>query len=398
MKLLRCAVALALVTALAAGCRSPSSPTTSLEDVPTAGSPGTSVWSKATSLEGLPEEPRKPFGPEPPELLFSETEEYPLPSRAMVPDQGVQKTIDRVVGRVNKDIITLSEVQELAQPIMARIPASWPEERRKQEMLVIQNAVLDKIIDHRLQAQYAKRLGVAVEERELDEAVADVMAKNNLSPEQFDALLAREGLTMEQYRGKLEEQIVRRRVYTFEIISRVQVSDAEVRDFYMDHIKDFVPPQAVALSQIFIELPTNGDELARLAARKKAELVLQTLKKGEPFALVARDHSEDPTSSRGGLLGRFARGEMLPDLEEAAFSMSEGEVRGPLATDRGLHFIKVDRKWGDKPLPLEQIHDKVKQVLLNKRRNERYLEWMETLRGDAFIERVNLVSASAGRG
>ena len=395
---MRFAWALALVVLLAAGCRSPSSPTTSLKDVPTAGSPGATVWSQATSLEGLPEGPRKPFGPEPPELLFGETEEYPLPSRTMVPGQGVQKTIDRVVGRVNKDIITLSEVQELAQPIIARIPPNWPEERRKQEMLVVQNAILNKIIDHRLQAQYAKRLGVAVEARELDEAVADVMAKNNLAPEQFDALLAREGLSMEQYRGKIEEQIVRRRVYSFEIISRVQVSDSEVKDFYMDNIKQFVPPSAIALSQIFIALPPNGDEVARLAAHKKAELVLDTLKKGEPFAMVARAHSEDPTSGRGGLLGRFAPGEMIPDLEEAAFAMSEGEIQGPLPTGRGLHFIKVDKKWGDKPVPLEQIHEKVKQVLLNKRRNERYLEWMETLRGDAFIERVNLVSASAGRG
>jgi peptidyl-prolyl cis-trans isomerase SurA len=383
-------VAVGLALALLGGCRSSASPTTSLEEIPAAGSPGASSWSTASSLEGLPEGQRKPFGPEPPELFFDEQQELPLPSRSMLPGQGPQKTIDRVVGRVNKDIITLSEVQELAQPLIARIPPAMPSEQRKVEILKVQNMVLDRIIDQRLQHQSAQRLGVSVSEKELEDAVFDVMARNNLTPEQFGALLQREGLSIQLYRKKIEEQIVRRRVFNFEVASRVQVSDTDVRDYYIDNPKDFTPQPAVSLSQIFIAVPSNGDDLARLAAREKARLILTALKKGEPFAVVARAHSEDPTKSRGGKLGRFTRGDMLPALEKVAFKMSEGEIRGPIVTDRGLHFIKIDRKWGDKPLPLEEVQQKVKVFLLSKKRNERYREWMEVLRRDAFIERVKL--------
>ncbi|MDA2917711.1 hypothetical protein MYX64_12885, partial [Nitrospinae bacterium AH_259_B05_G02_I21] len=98
-------------------------------------------------------------------------------------------------------------------------------------------------------------LGIAVSERELDEAVADVIAKNNISPEQLDVLLGREGLTMDQYRQKLKDQIVRRRIFNFEVTSRVQLSDADVRDYYREHAQKFIPPPAVAVSQVFLALP-----------------------------------------------------------------------------------------------------------------------------------------------
>ena len=383
---------------LAAGCRGSTSPTTNLEDVPVAGSPSAYSWGGSSTLEGLSERPPDTLRPAPPEPLPPDEESMPLPSRFMAPGQGRQTTIDRVVGRVNKDIITLSEVQELAQPLIARLPKRMPRERREEEIRKIQNMVLDRIIDNRLQIQQAERLGVAVSDKELDEAVSSVMARNNLTPEQFDALLEREGLTMDQYREKIKDQILRRRVYRFEIISQVQVSDADVRDYYEDHLDKFVPPKAVALSQIFVALPVDGDELARRAARQKTDLILAALKQGEPFAEVARLQSEDPTAQRGGKLGRFAPGEMLPALEKVAFEMREGEIRGPIKTDRGLHFIKVDRRWGDRPMPLEKVANKVRAFLLAKKRKERYRRWLERLRGDAFIERVDLSKKLAAGG
>ena len=385
----RAVAALGLVVVLAAGCRS-SSPTTSLEKIPVAGSPGAYAWGPDAAFSPRAGEPRRTFGLDPPELLSSGSGALPLPSRSMVSIEGHQTTIDRVMGRVNKDIITLSEVQELAQPLIMRIRNELPTERHEKEIRKAQSIVLDRIIEQRLQVQQAERLGVAVSERELDEAVADVIAKNNISPDQLDALLGREGLTMDQYRQKLKDQIVRRRIFNFEVISRVQLSDADVRDYYREHAQEFIPPPAVAVSQVFLALPSNGDEAARRAVHEKAARVLKALEEGEPLPELARAYSEDPTGARGGKVGRFARGDMVPGLDKVAFEMREGEIRGPIVTDRGLHVLKVDRRWGDKPIPLEGIAPRIRSVLLSQRHQERYKEWMETLRKDAFIERADL--------
>lgn len=389
MKGARAVAALGLVVVLAAGCR-PSSPTTSLGKIPVAGSPGAYAWGPDTAFSPQAGEPRRTFGLDPPELLSPGPGALPLPSRSVVPTGGRQTTIDRVMGRVNTDIITLSEVQELAQSIILRIRNELPPERHEKEIRKAQSIVLDRIIEQRLQVQQAERLGVAVSERELDEAVADVIAKNNISPEQLDALLGREGLTMDQYRQKLKDQIVRRRVFNFEVTSRVQLSDADVRDYYREHTQEFIPPPAVVVSQVFLALPSNGDEAARRAVHEKAARVLKALEEGEPLPELARAYSEDPTGALGGKIGRFAKGDMVPGLDKVAFEMREGEIRGPIVTDRGLHVLKVDRRWGDKPIPLEEIAPRIRSVLLSQRRQERYKEWMETLRKDAFIERADL--------
>lgn len=385
----RAVAALGLVLVLVAGCR-PSSPTTSLGKIPVAGSPGAYAWGPDTTFSPRAGEPRRTFGLDPPELLSPGSGALPLPSRSVVPTGGRQTTIDRVMGRVNTDIITLSEVQELAQSIILRIRNELPPERHEKEIRKAQSIVLDRIIEQRLQVQQAERLGIAVSERELDEAVADVIAKNNISPEQLDALLGREGLTMDQYRQKLKDQIVRRRIFNFEVTSRVQLSDADVRDYYREHTQEFIPPPAVAVSQVFLALPSNGDEAARRAVHEKAARVLKALEEGEPLPELARAYSEDPTGALGGKIGRFAKGDMVPGLDKVAFEMREGEIRGPIVTDRGLHVLKVDRRWGDKPIPLEEIAPRIRSVLLSQRRQERYKEWMETLRKDAFIERADL--------
>ena len=75
--------------------------------------------------------------------------------------------------------------------------------------------------------------------------------------------------------------------------------------------------------------------------------------------------------------------------------MLEGEIRGPIATDRGYHVLKVDKRWGDKPLPLERIAPEIRAKLLDLKREERYNEFIESLRGDTFIERADLGKAPA---
>jgi peptidyl-prolyl cis-trans isomerase SurA len=378
--------ALGLAVVLLAGCRGGKTPTTRLGEIPEAPSVGFgSLEGLETSAQGQATGPPEIFKPGPPEM-----EDLPTVGRALLSRPRLPKTIDRVVAQVNSDIITLSEVQELAQPIIAQIRAKVPKERQDEQIRKLLSKVLDQLIDHRLQIQQAKRLGIVVEEKELDAAVADVMAKNNLTREQFDRLLEREGLTLEQYREKLRDQILRRRVYNFEVVSRVQVSEAEVRDAYYERLEEFLPEPAVELSQIFVAFSPDGDESSRQEAYRRCEELLEALRQGEPFWELARAHSEDPTAAQGGRLGRFKKGDLLPALEEVAFSMEEGEIRGPIATERGLHLIKLDRRLGDKPLPLEEVAPRIRTQLLRAKRQERFEQWMRSLRQEAFIERAEI--------
>ncbi|MCX8056549.1 MAG: peptidylprolyl isomerase [Ignavibacteria bacterium] len=91
-----------------------------------------------------------------------------------------------------------------------------------------------------------------------------------------------------------------------------------------------------------ILIPVYGDSVSAL---KKANEILQQIKSGSDFAKLAKDYSQDPISaSRGGDLGWFGKGMMVPPFEKAAFNAKIGEVVGPVRTDYGYHIIKVHER------------------------------------------------------
>lgn len=126
----------------------------------------------------------------------------------------------------------------------------------------------------------------------------------------------------------------------------VQVSDAEVREYYDEHQDDFKRGASARVTvAVLSKAPTRGDTLASL---QRAERVRAELAGGADFAEVAKRESSDPGSKEnGGDLGTFGRGQMVPAFEAAAFALPVGEVSQPVATPFGYHLIQVQEKNGD---------------------------------------------------
>ena len=116
--------------------------------------------------------------------------------------------VDRVVAVVNDEIITLSDLQR-------------EEALRKSEARQDDRLLLEDMIDRKLQMAAAKRSGMDVTDKELTDAVADIMKRNNLDSKQFEAALAKEGLTLEQYQAELREQMTLSRVFNKYVRSSV---------------------------------------------------------------------------------------------------------------------------------------------------------------------------------
>ncbi|HLL45966.1 MAG TPA: peptidylprolyl isomerase [Longimicrobiaceae bacterium] len=126
----------------------------------------------------------------------------------------------------------------------------------------------------------------------------------------------------------------------------VQVSDAEVRQYYDKHQDEFKRGASARMTvAVLSKAPTRGDTLASL---QRAERVRAELAGGADFAEVAKRESSDPGSKdNGGDLGTFGRGQMVPAFEAAAFALPVGEVSQPVATPFGYHLIQVQEKTGD---------------------------------------------------
>lgn len=126
----------------------------------------------------------------------------------------------------------------------------------------------------------------------------------------------------------------------------VEVTDAEVRDYYRSHGEDFDRPEAVRAKVAFIsKAATRADTIA---AMNRAQAVRQEILAGADFAEVAARESADAASANnGGELGTFARGDMVAEFENAAFTLPIGELSAPVPSEYGFHLIQVQARDGN---------------------------------------------------
>jgi peptidyl-prolyl cis-trans isomerase C len=171
-----------------------------------------------------------------------------------------------------------------------------------------------------------------------------------------------------------------------EVLSKVTVSDKEAKAYYDKNVDLFKSPEQVKARHILIQVPKEASEDDKKKLKEKAEELNKQVKAGEDFAKLAEANSDDPgTKAKGGDLGFFSKGAMVPAFEQAAFSLKPGEVSGVVESDFGYHIIKVDEKKEAVVEPYDTIKDKVKQQALREKQEARVTEFVEKALKDAKV-------------
>jgi peptidyl-prolyl cis-trans isomerase D len=168
-----------------------------------------------------------------------------------------------------------------------------------------------------------------------------------------------------------------------DIADTIVVPDDELKKYYTDNLEKYSEPERRQASHILITYPADADTQSKEKARAKAEEVLAKLKGGEDFAELAREYSKDPGSAdKGGDLGFFGRGDMVPEFEAAAYALNVGEVSDLIETSFGYHLIKLAAVEGGESEPFASVRDKIlSQLQYEKAENDFYnqSETMQTL-------------------
>ncbi|NDY41804.1 peptidylprolyl isomerase [Dissulfurirhabdus thermomarina] len=156
-----------------------------------------------------------------------------------------------------------------------------------------------------------------------------------------------------------------------EIGAKVSVTDEELKAYYAENKDKFAQPEMVRARHILIRVGQGADEKTRAKAEAKARDIRKQIRKGADFADLAKKYSEDPgTRDKGGELGFFPKGRMVPEFEKAAFALKKGEVSQPVRTAFGYHLIQVeDRKAASVPT-LASVEGQVRQQLQQEKQQE----------------------------
>lgn len=260
--------------------------------------------------------------------------------------------VDRIVAVVGDSVVLQSDVDEQIERMRA---FGQPVPSDPAELEAVKRRELDALVNELLIVQAAQRDSLVLPDQEVQAQVDAAVAQQerNLGGRaQFQAALESEGMNVEQYRTMIEQSVRRsglRQQYEA-VLQRDRrpppVSESEIREFFEARRGEIgTRPATIEFEQVVIT-PQPSDS-AKEAALTRAREALQALADGEEFETVVRRYSDDlGTRERGGELGWFERGRMVPEFERVAFALRPGQTSGIVETTFGYHIIRVDRVRG----------------------------------------------------
>jgi len=290
---------------------------------------------------------------------------------------------DRIAAVVNGRAITLSDVEDRVAPELARVPAGPAGVSQRKELL---RQALGQLIDEQLVQGEATALGIDVGDDEVQRLVEQLARENHMDMTQFRQALAQQGLSMDSVRDSLKRQQLMMRLLQYKVKPR-RVSDEEVQAAYATMTK--TSEYEVRARDIFFSAPDSASPAQVSAARAKADAALRRVRAGESFEKVAREVSDGPTAKEGGDLGYFRRGQMLPQLEQAAFSLQPGEISGLIRIEGdhgGVHIVTVEDRRRLPPRPLSEVQEEIRNRLTAESVTKEREHYLSQLRKSAQVD------------
>lgn len=147
----------------------------------------------------------------------------------------------------------------------------------------------------------------------------------------------------------------------------VQVLTGDIEEYYDLHLDQYSHPEEMKLRQIVLEVGPHEDKASFEQKRKKLEGILERIHKGEDFARLAKEYSQDAAAKEGGSLGFVKKSELAPEIADAAFSLKPGEVSSIVVSSKGLHILKAEEYRSPKVDPLETVKPSIERALRDEK-------------------------------
>jgi peptidyl-prolyl cis-trans isomerase SurA len=287
---------------------------------------------------------------------------------------------NRIVALVNNEIITLHELEKAFN----QLNPTLLEKGSRQE---IQKQLLFQLIDQKLIDLQIKRLGIQIPAEEVDKAISRIMEEQGLTGTgELARALEKEGLSEADFRNKVKDQILRYRLVSREIGSKIIIAEERIKEYFEKNKGQFQKQEGIHLALIFLKADGGTPPEERMNQKKKMEEIRERLLKGEPFAELARKYSQDPSASAGGDLGVLSPNDLDPSLRQALTSLKTGDISQVLQTPGGWNILKVVEVIGAKEVALNEVRDRVFEKLFQEEVDLRFTEWLQKVKDRSYIQ------------
>lgn len=238
----------------------------------------------------------------------------------------------------------------------------------KLEAQPVAGQVLRQMVEQALVLQYGKDHNITVTDAEIDSKIADI--KQRLSDTQLDMALKQQGMTQQDLRDILRQQLIIKKA----VDASIHVTDKQLSDYLaQNHAVLDQPAQVQARHILVSSLPT-------------AQMIEAKLKAGGDFAALAKQYSTDPgTKDKGGELGFFTRGAMVKEFSDVAFSMKPGQTSQPVHSPYGWHIIEVEATKPAMVATVANSRQKILDNMLSAQEQTQYPTFMQKLMDGAHV-------------
>jgi len=295
--------------------------------------------------------------------------------------------VDRIVLRVNDEIFTLFEYEQRKARRNASLlgdPSISPAERQER-LASAGKEVMQQALHDMLLASQARRAGVTISDREVDQSIEDVKKEQGIeTQEELESALAQAGLTLDQLRVNFRKEMLTGRLVQKEVTSKIEVNEDEMRAYYRNHPGEFKTPEERKLREVIV-LESSGlpeSELEKTALVLEAELKAPGVKQED---VVARYQDQGYTT---GLieLGWLKQDELEKSISEAAWSVEVGQFSSPVKARGGYHIVLLDEKRGGEVQPYADVEKQIQGRERQKRFGKEYRTYLAQLEKGSFIQ------------
>lgn len=284
--------------------------------------------------------------------------------------------VDRIVAVVNDEVISQSELDQMAKALQSKPGTTIPSGSGKD----FQRQLLDALIMQKLAKSEAKRRGITISEKEINRAFEEFKKRNRIEDEEVLAkMLAKDGLTIKSLKQQLAEQMLQERLLSIIAGSKVVVTETDVRNFYEQEYPKTGGVQ-VHLKMLNIPFPPGATGAQREEVKKKAELIFQEHRQGASWDDLSKKHSILIND-----LGFVAERDLDPQLAQFLSGIKSGDT-APIQTQKGFLLVQVLGRREGRSGSFEEAAPQIRQLLQRRQMEKTFKQWIESQRDKSHIK------------
>ena len=296
------------------------------------------------------------------------------------------KVVDRIVATVNDEAILESDVTTFMRKLKSK---SFQElfggidERAVKD----RETALQLLIDEKIINQQVKKLDLQVTDQEVDGKVREISRRNGITPAQLAERLKQLGTPMADYREGISRQIERKNLMEREIRPNMEVTEEQLRHFYMRNKGSGAVETEYKIAHILIENKARGGISGAERARRVAE---EAAANPGNFENLVKEYSDDTgTAGTGGLLGYYSVSQLAKEFREAVPKTPVWKVTAPIKTAAGYHIIKVleTRSASDFASLPKDRKEMLRNQIIGEEVEKRMTLWLERKKQEAHVRR-----------